>query len=157
MPFDLSEDAYRRLGLDAEIPSLGTALYGNEAAVPTPNGNYYRLRLARLGRSVCAATRDDAVCRKCRCNIGSVPGWRWFHSQDLACHFRATALPRRILRLDAIMMTPTGRIRRDSRNQLARQWWDASVRTLTLGAASLLHTKFRQRARALCLTRVPRN
>ncbi|WP_055697921.1 MULTISPECIES: class I adenylate-forming enzyme family protein [Streptomyces] len=38
LPIDLSEGEYRRLMLDTDIPSIGTAVYGNEVAVFTDSG-----------------------------------------------------------------------------------------------------------------------
>lgn len=38
MPPDLDEDAYRRLMLDAEIPPIGAALFGNEVTIRTTAG-----------------------------------------------------------------------------------------------------------------------
>ncbi len=81
MPADLSVAAYRRLALEADIPSIGTALYGNEVAVLTPEGT--RAAPGEIGE-ICMRGHNvmmgyagnDAATRE------AFQGG-WFHSQDL--------------------------------------------------------------------------
>ncbi|WP_437854466.1 class I adenylate-forming enzyme family protein [Sorangium sp. So ce363] len=81
MPADLSEDAYRAHMLDVEIPSIGTALYGNEVAVLDRGGE--RAAPGEIGEicmrghnvMTCYAGNDEATAEAFRGG--------WFHSGDL--------------------------------------------------------------------------
>jgi long-chain acyl-CoA synthetase len=81
MPRNLSEAAYRRLMVDAEIPSIGTALYGNEVAVLTPDGKPAAVdeigEICMRGHNVmmCYAGNEAATAEAFRDG--------WFHSQDV--------------------------------------------------------------------------
>ncbi|MEU5610626.1 class I adenylate-forming enzyme family protein [Streptomyces sparsogenes] len=81
LPADLSEDAYRRLMTDAGIPSIGTALYGNEVAVLTPGGER-----ARPGEEGEICMRGHNVMTRYQGNERATAeafAGGWFHSQDL--------------------------------------------------------------------------
>ncbi|SED36689.1 class I adenylate-forming enzyme family protein [Streptomyces melanosporofaciens] len=81
MPADLSEDAYRRLMLDTDIPSIGTALFGNEVAVLTPEGE--RAVPGQVGE-ICV--RGHNVMSRYEANpaaTGEAFAGGWFHTQDL--------------------------------------------------------------------------
>ncbi|MEU1786812.1 class I adenylate-forming enzyme family protein [Streptomyces sparsogenes] len=81
LPADLSEDAYRRLMTDADIPSIGTALYGNEVAVLTPGGER-----ARPGEEGEICMRGHNVMTRYQGNERATAeafAGGWFHSQDL--------------------------------------------------------------------------
>ncbi|MEU5029314.1 class I adenylate-forming enzyme family protein [Streptomyces milbemycinicus] len=81
LPSDLSEDSYRRLLLDADIPSIGTALYGNEVAVLTPEGER-----AAPGEEGEICMRGHNVMTRYQGNEQATAeafAGGWFHSQDL--------------------------------------------------------------------------
>ncbi|MEO3890677.1 class I adenylate-forming enzyme family protein [Nonomuraea sp. B5E05] len=81
MPRDVSEDAYRRLVLDADIPSVGVAIAGNEVAVLREDGSRAAPgevgELCMRGHNVMSgyAGNADATAEAFRGG--------WFHSQDL--------------------------------------------------------------------------
>jgi acyl-CoA synthetase (AMP-forming)/AMP-acid ligase II len=102
MPADLTEDAYRALMLDPEIPSIGTALYGNDVAVLTKEGA--RAATGEIGE-ICMrghnvmmryAGNDDAT--------AEAFGNGWFHSGDLGCEIEDPEAGRRYF-------TITGRLK----------------------------------------------
>ncbi|HEU0298648.1 MAG TPA: class I adenylate-forming enzyme family protein [Longimicrobium sp.] len=81
MPPGLPCDAYRRLMLEAEIPSVGVALYGNEVAVLTPGG-----APAAPGEVGEICMRGHSVMTRYAGNPqATAEAFRhgWFHSQDL--------------------------------------------------------------------------
>ncbi|MEU7641425.1 class I adenylate-forming enzyme family protein [Streptomyces sp. NPDC039016] len=81
LPPGLSEDAYRRLMLDTDIPSIGTALYGNEVAVLTPEGA--RATPGQVGE-ICV--RGHNVMSRYEANPHATAeafAGGWFHTQDL--------------------------------------------------------------------------
>ncbi|MFI9568922.1 class I adenylate-forming enzyme family protein [Streptomyces rishiriensis] len=81
MPADLSDDTYRRLMLDADIPSVGVAVYGNEVAVldencrPVPAGEVGEVCMR--GFNVMSGYAGNAGATAEAFRDG------WFHSQDL--------------------------------------------------------------------------
>ncbi|WP_068874053.1 MULTISPECIES: class I adenylate-forming enzyme family protein [unclassified Phenylobacterium] len=81
LPADLSETAYARLMLDADIPSIGVAVPGNEVAVLDPDGRVLppgeRGEICMRGHNVMAgyAGNPEATAEAFRGG--------WFHSQDL--------------------------------------------------------------------------
>ncbi|WP_410635033.1 class I adenylate-forming enzyme family protein [Amycolatopsis sp. cmx-4-83] len=81
MPPGLSDDTYRRLMLDAEIPSVGVAVYGNEVAVLDPAGA--PLPPGEVGE-VCMRG-FNVMSRYVRNADATREAFRdgWFHSQDL--------------------------------------------------------------------------
>ena len=81
LPTDLSQEAYQRLMLDAEIPSIGTAFYGNEVAVLTADGDH-----AAPGEIGEICVRGHNVMTRYAGNAAGTAkafGDGWFHSQDL--------------------------------------------------------------------------
>ncbi|MDO0928873.1 class I adenylate-forming enzyme family protein [Streptomyces sp. TG1A-8] len=81
LPADLSEDAYRRLMLDTDIPTIGTALYGNEVAVLTSGGER-----AAPGEEGEICMRGHNVMTRYQGNEQATAeafAGGWFHSQDL--------------------------------------------------------------------------
>jgi acyl-CoA synthetase (AMP-forming)/AMP-acid ligase II len=81
MPTDLPQEAYQRLMLDAEIPSIGTAFYGNEVAVLTADGD--RAAPGEIGE-ICM--RGHNVMMRYAGNAAeTAEAFRdgWFHSKDL--------------------------------------------------------------------------
>ncbi|ARF53265.1 class I adenylate-forming enzyme family protein [Streptomyces gilvosporeus] len=81
MPIDLTPQAYARLALHADIPSIGTALYGNEIAVRTADG-----RRAEPGETGELCMRGHNVMTRYAGNEDATrQAFRdgWFHSQDL--------------------------------------------------------------------------
>ncbi|GAA2363192.1 class I adenylate-forming enzyme family protein [Streptomyces cuspidosporus] len=81
LPADLSEDSYRRLMTDADIPSIGTALYGNEVAVLTAGGER-----AKPGEEGEICMRGHNVMTRYQGNERATAeafAGGWFHSQDL--------------------------------------------------------------------------
>ncbi|MGC4807636.1 class I adenylate-forming enzyme family protein [Micromonospora sp. DT233] len=81
MPPDVSAETYRRLMLEAEIPSIGVALYGNEVAVLAADG-----RPAALGEVGEICMRGHNVMSRYVDNVAATDeAFRdgWFHSQDL--------------------------------------------------------------------------
>ncbi|MFB6877834.1 class I adenylate-forming enzyme family protein [Streptomyces sp. NPDC056323] len=81
MPTDLSDEAYRHLVLDADIPSVGIAVHGNEVAVLTADGS-----LAEPGATGEICMRGHNVMSRYANNEASTAkAFRggWFHSQDL--------------------------------------------------------------------------
>ncbi|MEU9123230.1 class I adenylate-forming enzyme family protein [Streptomyces sp. NPDC048506] len=81
MPPDLPPQTYARLALHADLPSIGTALYGNEMAVLTADG-----RRAAPGETGELCMRGHNVMTR---YVGNEDATRrafhggWFHSQDL--------------------------------------------------------------------------
>jgi len=81
MPMDLPQEAYHRLMLDAEIPSIGTALYGNEVAVLTADRDHATPgeigEICMRGHNVMTRYANNAT--------ETAEAFRdgWFHSQDL--------------------------------------------------------------------------
>ncbi|GAA1094051.1 acyl--CoA ligase [Streptomyces javensis] len=81
LPADLSEDTYRRLMLDTDIPTIGTALFGNEVAVLTPEGE--RAAPGQVGE-ICV--RGHNVMSRYEANPAATDeafAGGWFHTQDL--------------------------------------------------------------------------
>ncbi|MGK5627442.1 class I adenylate-forming enzyme family protein [Streptomyces sp. URMC 123] len=81
MPRGLSETAYRALMLDCDIPSVGTALYGNEVAVLRADG-----RRAEPGERGEVCMRGHNVMSRYQGNAEATAeafAGGWFHSQDL--------------------------------------------------------------------------
>jgi len=81
MPTDLSQEAYQSLMEDAEIPSIGSALYGNEVAVLTEDGK--RVGPGEVGE-ICM--RGFNVMTRYEGNAAATAeAFRngWFHSQDI--------------------------------------------------------------------------
>jgi acyl-CoA synthetase (AMP-forming)/AMP-acid ligase II len=95
LPPDLSADAYRRLMLDAEIPSVGVALYGNEVAVLGPDGA--RVPPGVVGE-VCIRGHN-VMMRYAGNPEATAEAFRggWFHTQDLGYETGAGAGARRYL------------------------------------------------------------
>lgn len=89
MPIDLSEEAYRRLMLDAEIPSIGIAIYGNEVMVRTASGNQTAPgeigEICMRGHNIMMgyANNPDATAEAFQDG--------WFHSQDLGFEIKDEA------------------------------------------------------------------
>ncbi|HEX7307002.1 fatty acid--CoA ligase family protein [Lentzea sp.] len=86
LPPDLPGATYRELMLDAEIPSVGVAVPGNEVAVLDPNG--HRLPPGEVGE-VCM--RGLNVMSRYLGNdqaTGEAFQGGWFHSQDLGYRLR---------------------------------------------------------------------
>lgn len=81
MPIELTDDAHRRLALDAEIPSIGVALHGNEVAVLRPDGTPAEPgeigEICMRGHNVMLGYLGNEA--------GTAEAFRhgWFHSQDL--------------------------------------------------------------------------
>ncbi len=81
MPRGLSDATYARLMLDAETPSIGVALYGNEMAILGPD-----LQLAAPGEIGELCMRGHNVMMRYAGNeAATAEAFRggWFHSQDL--------------------------------------------------------------------------
>jgi len=81
LPIDLSDRAYQRLMCDADIPSVGVALYGNDVAIIQERGN--RAPLGQVGE-VCI--RGHNVMLGYEANpVATADAFRdgWFHTQDL--------------------------------------------------------------------------
>ncbi|MFC9931843.1 class I adenylate-forming enzyme family protein [Streptomyces sp. NPDC127190] len=81
MPRDISDAAYRRLLLDADIPTVGVAVPGNEVAVLGPDG-----RRARPGEPGEICMRGHNVMSRYAGNAEATAeafAGGWFHSQDL--------------------------------------------------------------------------
>ncbi|MFI0214189.1 class I adenylate-forming enzyme family protein [Streptomyces lydicus] len=81
MPRGLSDAAYRTLMLDCDIPSAGTALYGNEVAVLRPDG-----QRAEPGERGEVCMRGHNVMSRYQGNPEATAeafADGWFHSQDL--------------------------------------------------------------------------
>ncbi|MEU6243465.1 class I adenylate-forming enzyme family protein [Streptomyces sp. NPDC047024] len=80
-PRDISDAAYRRLLLDADIPTVGVAVSGNEVAVLGPDGRRVRPgepgEICMRGHNVMSryAGNDEAT--------AEAFAGGWFHSQDL--------------------------------------------------------------------------
>ncbi|TQJ37041.1 class I adenylate-forming enzyme family protein [Streptomyces sp. SLBN-115] len=81
MPRGLSEATYQALMLDSDIPSVGTALYGNEVAVIRADG-----RRAEPGETGEICMRGHNVMSRYQGNPDATAqafAGGWFHSQDL--------------------------------------------------------------------------
>ncbi|GGS10285.1 acyl-CoA synthetase [Streptomyces nojiriensis] len=86
MPRGLSEAGYRALALDSDIPSVGTALYGNEVAVIRADG-----RRAEPGETGEICMRGHNVMSRYQGNpVATAQAFAggWFHSQDLGHEIR---------------------------------------------------------------------
>jgi acyl-CoA synthetase (AMP-forming)/AMP-acid ligase II len=84
MPTNLAGEAYQRLMLDADIPSIGVALYGNEVEVHRPDGS-----TARPGEAGEICMRGLNVMRGYAGNdVATTEAFRggWFHSGDLGSY-----------------------------------------------------------------------
>ena len=95
LPRNLSGDAYRRLVLEAEIPSVGVALYGNEVAVLAPDGS--PVAPGAVGE-VCV--RGHNVMMRYHGNPeATADAFRggWFHTQDLGREIEEPESGRRFL------------------------------------------------------------
>jgi acyl-CoA synthetase (AMP-forming)/AMP-acid ligase II len=81
---DLSTETYRRFSLDAEIPSIGSSLYGNEVAVLNANGDYAASgevgEICMRGHNVMLGYAGNEAATAEAFRFG------WFHSQDLGYH-----------------------------------------------------------------------
>ncbi len=81
MPVGLPEDDYRRLMIDAEIPSIGIALHGNEVAVLRRDGSLAAPgevgEICMRGHNVMLEYLDNEASTRAAFRDG------WFHSQDL--------------------------------------------------------------------------
>jgi len=91
LPPDLTDEAYARFMLDAEIPSIGTALYGNEVAVLRADGE--RASPGEIGE-ICM--RGHNVMMEYAANDAATEdAFRggWFHSQDLGFEVRDPDVP----------------------------------------------------------------
>jgi acyl-CoA synthetase (AMP-forming)/AMP-acid ligase II len=81
MPDGLSDAAYRRLMIDAAIPSIGVALHGNEVAVLRPDGSRAPAgeigEICMRGHNVMLGYVDNEEATREAFMHG------WFHSQDL--------------------------------------------------------------------------
>jgi acyl-CoA synthetase (AMP-forming)/AMP-acid ligase II len=81
IPADISEEAFRWLVLDADVPSIGTALYGNEVAVlrtdGTPAAPGETGELCMRGHNVMIGYLNN--------ELATAEAFRhgWFHSGDL--------------------------------------------------------------------------
>src|SRR2546423_5911889 len=81
MPTDLPQDAYRRLVLEADIPSIGVALLGNEVVVLTAEGD-----LAEVGEVGEICMRGHNVMSRYAANPEATEEafhGGWFHSGDI--------------------------------------------------------------------------
>jgi len=78
---DLPAETYRRFALDAEIPSIGSSLYGNEVAVLNANGDYAAPgevgEICMRGHNVMLGYAGNEAATAEAFRFG------WFHSQDL--------------------------------------------------------------------------
>ncbi|MEU1401640.1 class I adenylate-forming enzyme family protein [Streptomyces sp. NPDC005728] len=95
VPLGLSEDEYRRLMLDTDIPSIGTAVYGNEVAVFTDNGD--RARPGEIGE---IRMRGHNVMSRYAGNPEATEeAFRggWFHSGDLGYEVVSAESPGNLL------------------------------------------------------------
>lgn len=102
LPADLSQETYQRFMLDVEIPSIGTAFYGNEVAVLTSNGDH-----ATRGEVGEICMRGHNVMTRYAGNdLETADAFRngWFHSQDLGFEIEDSASSR-------IFFVITGRIK----------------------------------------------
>ncbi|MGW2280442.1 class I adenylate-forming enzyme family protein [Streptomyces sp. NPDC001770] len=81
LPTGLSDAAYRRLMLDTDIPSIGTAVHGNEVAVLLPDGS--RAAAGQVGE-LCVRGHN-VMSRYANNAAATADAFRggWFHSQDL--------------------------------------------------------------------------
>ena len=81
LPGDLSPETYARLMQDTAIPSIGTALYGNEVAVVREDGTHASPgeigELCMRGHNVMMRYQGNAAATSNAFRRG------WFHSQDL--------------------------------------------------------------------------
>lgn len=81
IPVDLQQEVYQRLMLDAEIPSIGTAFYGNEVAVLTATGDPVTPgevgEICIRGHNVMMRYVGNAV------ETTEAFKYGWFHTQDL--------------------------------------------------------------------------
>lgn len=81
LPAGLSEESYRRLVLDADVPSIGTAVYGNEVAILRPDGSRAVAgetgELCMRGHNVMLGYANNAQATEEAFRDG------WFHSGDL--------------------------------------------------------------------------
>ncbi len=81
MPSGLSDEAYRRLMTDADIPSIGVALYGNDVAVLRPDGTVADPsevgEICIRGHNVMLGYLDNDEATQSAFQDG------WFHSQDV--------------------------------------------------------------------------
>src|SRR4029079_4781660 len=81
LPVDLPDDVYRRVMIDAEIPTVGAALLGNEVAVLREDGSRAapgeRGELCMRGHNVMLAYHGNPEATREAFRAG------WFHSQDL--------------------------------------------------------------------------
>ncbi|MEU2062006.1 class I adenylate-forming enzyme family protein [Streptomyces sp. NPDC013455] len=95
LPIGLSEDEYRRLMLDTDIPSIGTAVYGNEVAVFTESGE--RARPGEVGE---IRMRGYNVMSRYAGNPEATEeAFRggWFHSGDLGYEVESAESPGNLL------------------------------------------------------------
>jgi len=81
LPRRLDDDVYRRLMLEAAIPSVGAPIYGNEVAVLLESG--VRARLGQVGE-ICMRGHNLMMCYAGNAEA-TAEAFRggWFHSQDL--------------------------------------------------------------------------
>lgn len=86
VPRDLPEPAYRRLVVDADIPSIGTAVWGNDVAVLTPEGERAAIgepgELCMRGHNIMSRYAGEPEATAEAFSGG------WFHSQDLGFALR---------------------------------------------------------------------
>lgn len=84
IPRNLPEDAYRRLMLDTDIPSIGAEFYGNEVAVLREDGT--RAEPGEVGE-ICVRGHNvmDRYVGNPSATEEAFRGG-WFHSQDLGYH-----------------------------------------------------------------------
>ncbi|WP_405833276.1 class I adenylate-forming enzyme family protein [Streptomyces sp. NBC_01176] len=84
MPADLHEDTYRRMLLDTDIPSIGTAFHGNDVAVLTDSGDRAAPgetgEICMRGLNVMTRYVDNPEATSQAFAGG------WFHSGDLGRH-----------------------------------------------------------------------
>ncbi len=95
MPADLPPDAYRRLMIEAEIPSIGVSVYGNEVAVLGADGA--PVAPGDIGE-ICM--RGYNVMSRYAGNVAATAeAFRggWFHSQDLGFAIEDRELGRRFI------------------------------------------------------------
>ncbi|WP_263166103.1 class I adenylate-forming enzyme family protein [Streptomyces sp. SCSIO ZS0520] len=95
VPLGLSEDEYRRLMLDTDIPSIGTAVYGNEVAVFTDSGDRARPgeigEIRMRGHNVMSRYAGNAEATEEAFRGG------WFHSGDLGYEVESPESPGSLL------------------------------------------------------------
>jgi acyl-CoA synthetase (AMP-forming)/AMP-acid ligase II len=86
MPRDLSESLYRRLALECDIPSIGSAFHGNEVAVLAPDGSVLPAgqqgEICMRGHNVMTRYVNNPQATEDAFADG------WFHSQDLGFEIR---------------------------------------------------------------------